>query len=189
MPRKRTGRFANLPVPQQQDEIDRFHERKRVRDANRELSKLVLSWVMDLPPDAEMLEHEFMMLFEDAGHLGEYHQDPTDTTYGRVIKLAAMFPNILQRLRDTPLDYMGAIELSYVYERIMAITAKLKGKPRGTMADAIRMYQEVGEIIRQRVFIETGHYPEEFPIPYGKMTGKESAKQFKLRDHQPRLIS
>jgi len=29
---------------------------------------------------------------------------------------------------------------------------------------------------------------EDLKIPYGKMTGRESAKQFKLRDHQPRLM-
>ena len=56
------------------------------------------------------------------------------------------------------------------------------------MADAIDLYRQVGEVIRQKVYDELGHWPEEFPVPRGRITGDEEPSQFKLRDHQPPLM-
>lgn len=184
MPKKRTDGFHLLTIEEQQAIIDRFKRRGDVRAANRKLARAVLAWITDRPDN----DAEFMMLFEDAGHAGEYHEDPSDTTRNRVFSQTAELPNILKRLEDTPLDYSGAIELSYVYERIMMITNKLESEARGTMADAILLYRQVGEIIRQKVFTETGHFPEEFPFPRGRITGRENPEQFKLSDHQPPLF-
>jgi hypothetical protein len=129
-----------------------------------------------------------MELFEAAGHEGEYHETPKDTTHNRVMALAAELSNILKRLDDTPLDYSGALELSYAYQRIEMAIGRLKREPRGTMKEAIDMYRTIGEAIRLKVFAETGHYPEDFPIPRGRITGREKSDQFKLRDHQPPLF-
>ncbi len=145
---------------------------------------MVLAWVTDRPDD----DVEFMMLFEDAGHKGEYHEDPNETTSKRVLSQGSELPNILQRLKDTPLDYSGVIELSYVYERILAMIAALADEPRGSRQDAIDLYRRIGEAIRQKVFMETGHYPEEFPVPRGRITGNEKPSQFQLMDYQPPLM-
>jgi len=185
MPKKRTDDFDKLPIAEQQEEIDRFYIRKAVRKANRQLAKDVAAWVTDLTPE---IRDEFMELFEAAGHEGEYHETPQATTQDRVMILAARLTNIIKRLEDTPLDYSGALELSYVYQRIEMAINKLAATARGTMADAIRMYRQIGEIIRKKVYVETGHYPEDFPLPRGRMTGLEKPDQFKLRDHQPRLF-
>jgi hypothetical protein len=188
MPRKRTDGFEYLPVPQQQEQIDRYDERQRIRKANNELHRFILAWVTDLPPGDKRLKDEFMQLFEDGGHWGTYHVDTSVTTYERLQKQKAMFPDITKRLKDTPLDYMGAIELSYVHQRITEMIARLQENPQGgTMAEAIALYRQVGATIRQKIFTETGHYPEQFPIPYGRITGNEAPGQFRLRDHQPPL--
>ena len=184
MPKKRTDGFHLMSIEQQQEVIQRFKNRKNVRDANRKLAKQVLSWVTDRPDD----DKEFMMLFEGAGHQGEYHEDPSDTTSNRVLPQATELPNLLKRLEDTPLDYSGAIELSYVWERIVLIIDALANEPRGTMQNAIDLYRKTGNAIRQKVFSETGHYPEEFPIPRGRITGREKPDQFKVTDHQPPLF-
>ncbi len=184
MPKKRTDNFQLMTIEQQQEVIERFKSRKNVRDANRDLAKLVLAWVIDQPIDT----HKFLEIFHANGHAGEYHEVPKDTTQARVIPQAAELPNIIKRLADTPLDYMGAVELSYVYLRIQQMIALLASLPRGTPQQAIDLYKLVGENIRQKVYTETGHYPEEFPVPYGRMTGDESAKQFTLSDHQPKLF-
>ena len=184
MPKQRTDSFHLMSIEQQQEIIQRFKNRKNVRDANRKLAKQVLSWVTDRPDD----DKEFMMLFEGAGHQGEYHEDPSDTTSNRVMAQVSELPNFLKRLGDTPLDYSGAIELSYAYERILSMEEKLENEPRGTMQEAVDLYRKIGNAIRQKVFIETGHYPEEFPIPRGRITGREKPDQFKVTDHQPPLF-
>jgi len=184
MPRKRTNGFEKMPIAQQQEVIDRFKYRGDVREANKKLAKQVLTWLTNRPEDIR----EFMELFEAAGHAGEYHEDPSDTTQNRVMAQAAELQNILKRLEDTPLDYSGVIELSYVYDRILMMMETLDNEPRGTMERAIELYRTVGEAIRRKVFNETGHYPEEFPIPRGRITGREKSDQFKVRDHQPPLF-
>lgn len=184
MPKKRTQDFQKLTVAEQQAIIERFRGRKDVRDANRKLAKLVLSWVVDHP----LSNQEFMEQFEAAGHESEYHEDPSVTTRIRAMPQALELPNILKRLEDTPLDYMGSIELSFVYERILMMIDALENEPRGTMMEAIALYRVVGDSIRQKVFTETGHYPEEFPVPRGRITGSEEPSQFKLTDHQPQLF-
>lgn len=184
MPKKRTSNFKKLTIAQQQEIIDRFQSRKEVRAKNAELAALVLSWVLDTPVDVSA----FMELFESAGHRGAYHENPGETTRERVLRQAASLPNITKRLDDTPLDYSGALELSYIYERIQEMIDTLEDAPRGTTEDAIELYRQVGERIRVKVYAETGHYPEEFPFPSGKITGEEEPTQFKLVDHQPQLF-
>ena len=184
MPRKRTDGCQKLTSAQQQEVIERFQGRKDVRDANRELAKLVLAWVIDQP----ISDDEFMMLFKAGGHQGEYHENPSITTARRALPQANEIPNITKRLNDTPLDYMGAIELSYVYERIQAMIEDVQQRSRDTMQKAIELYNDVGEAIRQKVLAETGHYPEEFPVPRGRITGNEKSSQFRLTDHQPPLF-
>ncbi len=63
-----------------------------------------------------------------------------------------------------------------------------ESEPRRTMQQAILLYRTVGEAIRRKVHSETGHYPEEFPFPRGRITGDESDNLFKLTDHQPTLF-
>jgi len=81
MPKKRAHHFQELTIPEQQALIARFHGRKDVRAANRKLAKLVLSWILDHP----ISNQEFMELFEAAGHEGEYHERPHQTTSDRVL--------------------------------------------------------------------------------------------------------
>ncbi|MBA3825425.1 MAG: hypothetical protein H0X24_16195 [Ktedonobacterales bacterium] len=184
MPKKRTQDFHLLPIEEQQERIARFLTRKDVRVANRELAKLVLEWLLV----RSISDQEFMEMFEAAGHEGEYHEKPNITTGRRVFLQAAELPNIVKRLEDTPLDYMGALELKFVLERIMMMIEWLQTSERGLMEDAIALYQKAGEVIRQKVFTETGHYPEQFPMPHGRITGSETSKQFQLTDHQPPLF-
>jgi len=158
--------------------------RKKIRQANRILATLVLSWVVG----REMSEEEFMELFNARGHAGQYHELPGATTLHRISYQLAELSNITQRLKDTPLDYMGAIELAYVYERITMMIALLKASESGTSQQAIDLYELVGSSIRAKVLAEMGHYPEQFPIPRGRITGKESEQQFKPTDYQPPLF-
>jgi len=83
---------------------------------------------------------------------------------------------------------MGVIELSYIYARILQMITLLENSVGKTMKEAIELYRLVGETIRQKVLTETGHYPEEFPVPRGRITGSEKPSQFKLTDHQPPLF-
>ncbi len=184
MPKKRTQDFQKLTIAEQQAVIDRFRARKDVRDANRKLAKLVLSWVLDRP----ISDQEFMEMFEAAGHEGEYHEKPNIMTGRRVFPQATELLNIVKRLEDAPLDYMGAIELGFVYERIMMMIDEIETTPGKTMEEAITLYRVVGGAIRERVFTETGHYPEQFPMPRGRITGNEEPSQFKLSDHQPTMF-
>ena len=184
MPKKRTDGFHKLTVDQQQEVIERFKGRKEVRAANNQLATLVLNWITG----GDLTEQQFMAQFEAGGHHGEYHQEPTQTTFDRVSIQISTLANITKRLNDTPLDYMGAVELSYVYQRIQSMIAVLESTAGGTMQQGIDIYHTIGEAIRQRVFNEMGYYPEEFPVPDGRITGNEAARQFKLTDHQPALM-
>ena len=184
MPKKRTDGFQLLSIEQQKEMIARRKIREEVSKAITELAVIVLSWVLG----REISEAEFLELFHASGHHGEYHENPNITTGKRVMPQALELKNILQRLKDTPLDYMGAVELSYVYERVMMMIDALKAVPNGSTSDAIDFYEKVGTVIRQKVFSEMGHYPEVFPIPRGRITGDEEPTQFKLADHQPPLF-
>jgi hypothetical protein len=187
MPKKRTDDFAHLPLEEQQAEIDRYQGRKVVRAANRELAAQIYSWLEDRPVTPEEFG-AFMQRFEAAGHRGQYHESPSQTTARRVLSQAAALPHILQRLQDAPVDYSAALELSYVYDRILVMQQTLIDEGSGTMEEAMILYRRVGEAIRQRVYAETGHYPEEFPVPRGRITGDEEPQQFRLRDYQPPLL-
>jgi hypothetical protein len=183
MPRKRTDSFQKLTIEQQQEMIDRRKVREEVSKAITELALTVLSWVIG----QDINKREFLELFHASGHRGEYQENPSVTTYERVTHQSIR--HLTKRLNDTPLDYMGAVELSYVYERVMLMIDRLQSLPDGgTAQNAIDLYELVGEVIRQKVFVEMGHYPEEFPIPYGRITGDEEPTQFKLTDHQPPLF-
>jgi len=185
MPSKRTDGFQKLTIAQQQEVIERFQGRRDVSKAINELARTVLSWVVG----RQISEEEFMEIFHARGHHGEYHENPNVTTRHRILPHALEIKNITKRLADTPLDYMGAIELSYVYERVMMMIDELQLLSHGGSAqEAIDLYEQVGNIIRQKVFAEIGHYPEEFPIPYGRITGDEKQNQFTLVDHQPPLF-
>lgn len=187
MPKKRTDGFQKLTIAQQQEIIERFTTRKDVRDLNDKLSNLVLSWLLDQPID-DGAKRAFMREFNAAGHQGQYHASPTGTTNERIKAQTAELPNLKKRIADTPLDYMGALELSFIYERIQLMVEILETRDSGTQEIAINLYRGVGEFIRQKIFTETGHYPEEFPIPDGRITGDEEPTQFRLTDHQPSLL-
>jgi hypothetical protein len=183
--KRRTATDMGLLTPEQQAErIQRLYNRKKIRQANRVLATLVLSWVVG----RQMSKEEFMEQFNARGHAGQYHEMPGTTTFHRVSYQLAELSNITQRLKDTPLDYMGAIELAYVYERITRMIALLKTHAGGTSQQAIELYEQVGSTIRAKVFAEMGHYPEQFPIPRGRITGEESERQFKVTDYQPPLF-
>jgi hypothetical protein len=103
MPKKRTDGFQQLTIAQQQEMIERRKIREEVSKAITELARTVLSWV----EERAISEQEFLELFHAGGHRGEYHENPNATTRERVMPQALELKNIVQRLKDTPLDYMG----------------------------------------------------------------------------------
>lgn len=184
MPRRKPSDMQLLTPEQQQELVQRYHNRKDVREANKQLATLVLNWVTG----GNLTTEEFMQLFEAGGHYGEYHENPSETTDTRITAQAAELHKLKRRLKDTPLDYMGALELSYVYQRIQRMIAALQRTQGNTMQVAIGLYRQIGETIRQKVHNEMGHWPEAFPIPYGRITGEEPEKLFQLADHQAKLF-
>ncbi|SRR5579875_1200913 len=184
MPKRKHTEMQKLTPEQQQELIERYHTRKDVREANAQLAALVLDWITD----AELTIQEFMERFNAGGHFGEYHEWPQDTTFRRITQQLAKISNLAKRMADTPLDYMGAVELSYAYERIKKMIALLENSAGGTMQDAITLYKSIGEGIRQKVYDEMGHYPEAFPTPRGRITGEEPEHQFRPTDYQPPLL-
>jgi hypothetical protein len=126
---------------------------------------------------------KFFKYFHASGHRGEYRENPNETARKR-----ATLAEVKARLNETPLNWMGAIELSYVCLRIMKMIEYLETLPRGTMHEALDLYEEIGEEIRLKVYTEMGHWPEEFPVPRGRMSGDESDDLFKLSDYQPPLF-
>src|SRR6185437_11668803 len=114
MPRRKQTDMQKLTPEQQKELIERYQHRNGVREANSRLATLALSWFTG----GHLTEQEFMEQFNAGGHHGEYHQNPSATVRERVMRQAAELSNLTKRLADTPLDYMGAVELSYVYARI-----------------------------------------------------------------------
>lgn len=176
--------MQKLTLAEQDELAQRYAHRRDVRDANRELATVIVTWLVGRTITVE----EFMERFNAQGHAGEYHENPSDTTDKRVQQQVAELKNIRQRLTDTPLDYMGAVELSYVYMRIQMIIELVRETPGGTMDEALDLYFQVGEAIRHKVYDDLGHYPEEFPTPRGRITGKEPQSKFKPTEHQPTLF-
>lgn len=181
--RKQTDMRLLTPA-QQAERIERVQYRKKIRQANLILATLVLSWVVG----RETSEEEFMEQFNARGHEGQYHETPSMTTLKRVQQQTAELPNLAKRLSDTPLDYMGAVELRYVYQRIMMMIEALKQIPSGPVEQALALYQDIGEKIRIKILTGMGHYPEHFPIPRDRITGKESERQFKPTEYQTPLF-
>jgi hypothetical protein len=56
------------------------------------------------------------------------------------------------------------------------------------MEDALELYYEIGEEIRQKIYADLGYWPEEFSVPGDRISGDESDDLFKLTDHQPTLF-
>jgi len=174
-----------MPIDEQIALQEQLGLRKAIREANEVLFEIVMNWISDQP----LSRDEFYAAFNAGGHFGEYRMYPLEDAKRRVAELQKLLPHLKLRVRETPLDFMGAVELSYLAQRIELIIEKLDEYPEGTMSEAIRLYTEVGAIIRQRVYDETKHYPEQFPLPiYGRITGKENIEQYQIRPYQPPLL-
>ena len=182
--RRKPSDMQHMPLEAQQEHYQRFLLRRDLLDLNRRLSTIVLSWTTDHP----MTDKEFLEIFYANGHYGEYHEFPSETTFRRVMDQAEELSNLIKRVQETPMNYSGALELSYAYQRAQLILDKLALAPRDTMQQAIAFYRQIGEAIRERVFQETGHYPEEFPTPIGRITGNENPRLFQPVDYQPPLF-
>lgn len=141
------------------------------RAANRALAQQALAWVIGHPIDDE----EFLRFF-DVGECAEHErQQPQPPPHRRMVPQAGQIPTLIHRLHTTPLDYQGAIELSYVYERIQQIIASIKHLPGQTMSVAIILYYTVGSLIHDHLVTETGQTPAAFAIPRGRMRGDANA--------------
>ena len=174
-----------MPIDEQIALQEQLGARKLVREANDLLFTIALTWITDSP----MTREEFYQAFNAGGHFGEYRQYPLDDAKRRIKAIQQKLSELRLRAKETPLDFMGATELSYVYQRIQLMLQKIDEYPSGTMDEAIQLYTEAGAIIRQRVYDETKHYPEEFPLPqYGRITGKENIEQYQIRPYQPPLL-
>lgn len=186
MRRRRATSMQIMPIEQQEALAERFHIRKDVRTANELLFELALIWITD----ETLTRKEFFRRFNASGHRGEYLMNPSVDVKKRIQKLQATLPELKQRSSDTPLDFSGAVEMSYVSQRIDLMVEKFREAPEGTMDDAIRLYEEAGKTIRDRVYAETGHWPEEFPLPLigGRMTGEENPALFIVQPYQPSLL-
>lgn len=179
MPRRKPSDMKKMSIEQQQEVQQRIATRRDVRDANERLIALVITWLTggDIPIKI------FYKRFHASGHEGEYQETPSETLRKRLA-----LSQVKTRLKETALDWMGAIELSYVYERIQMMIEALASQLRGTMDDALALYEEVGEAIRSKVYAEMGYWPEEFPVPSDRITGEESDELFKPTNHQPTLF-
>src|SRR5271165_2275286 len=181
MPRRKKSDMSLMPIAQQQDLQQRLANRRDVEEA---VKRLLAALAEFLDHDKEMIK-EFAARFQASGHLGQYHENPSDTARRR--QLAA---KVRVRLKETPLNWMGAIELSYNLQRIdtMAEFLQEATQEEVSLQDILIVYQGIGSDIRQRVYAEMGHWPEKFPIPSDRITGEESDDLFKLADYQPPLF-
>jgi hypothetical protein len=114
MPRRKPSDMKKMTIEQQREVQQRLETRRNVEEANRRLIATVLAWLTggDIPIK------QFYKLFHAAGHAGQYHENPSDTTRKRT-----ELNHVKVRLRETPLNWMGAVELSYIYERIQLMIA------------------------------------------------------------------
>jgi hypothetical protein len=181
--------MQTMPIEAQEELQQRLMNRGAVRDDGKRLCERVLAWVINAPLTKKERD-EFFEEFQASGHYGEYLKWPEEDAQARLKKLQKTLPELKQRIRETPLDYMSAVELSYVHDRIELAISIFEEQPPGTREEAIRLYKTVGDIIRRKVREETGHWPEEFPLPEygGRITGKENLELFEIQPHQPALL-
>ena len=181
MPRRKKSDMQLMPIEQQQELQQRLATR---RDVNEAVKHLVAALVELLDTDEQALK-AFIAKFHASGHRGQYHENPNDTTRRRTL-----IAQVKAQLRETPLNWMGAIELSYNLERIEVMREALNNLDRDeeTLQSILALYEAIGDEIRQKIFTDMGHWPEEFPVPYDRITGNESDNLFKLLDHQPTLF-
>lgn len=179
--RRKKSDMALMPIADQQELQQRLSNRRDVEEA---VKHLVATLTTVLNGDVATLK-AFVANFYATGHWGQYHETPTATTHRRTV-----IAQVKKHLRETPLNWMGAIELSYNLQRINLMDdalSQLIGID-STLKDILDLYRGVGDDIRQKVYAEMGHWPEEFPVPRDRITGDESDDLFKLVDYQPPLF-
>ncbi|MBA3822794.1 MAG: hypothetical protein H0X24_02675 [Ktedonobacterales bacterium] len=179
--RRKASNMQLMPIEQQQELQQRLAHRRDVEEA----VKLLMAALAELLNHDKKLLKGFAAKFHASGHRGQYLENPNDTARRR--QLAAQ---VEARIKETPLNWMGAVELSYNLQRMMMMIDELDHIDREseTMQSILETYEGIGEIIRLRVYAEMGHWPEEFPVPRDRITGDENDDLFKLTDHQPTLF-
>lgn len=178
--------MRDLSLAEQEERIDRYETRRDVRDANKELAAVLKAWVKDVVLDSERFE-----IFHAHGHQGEYRDEyPQDTLVRKLIDLGWTEAEIEQVSKsETPLDYMTADELGYVFERIKRMLAWFAAHPEGGTHDhACRIYLLIGKLVREVVAQQTGHAPEQFSTPHDKITGRERAARFQPAPYRAPLF-
>jgi hypothetical protein len=185
MPRKKKGDIPNMSLltPTEQDAmLQRWKLRHDLRQTYQDIIDMLIVWCID---DAHI------PTFQAAGHKGIFNLKPPADLIRRLQANGFNTGEIEAILKtdEVAADWMTPEEVSLFLELHTAMERYFTTHDPGPFAQAVRIYNVLGQAIRRNFVQQYGHLPEQSSIPRVRITGSESEqKKLKPSDHQPELF-
>lgn len=162
--RNRIPRMRDLTIAEQDELIKRWRLRHALRTAYAEVVDAMMQWVID-SPDIEM--------FTAGGHFTHFQRFPKDDLFVRMITNGYTEEEFAEAYRhnEAPASWMTSDELDSVAERIANMVDYFQTHDPGTFAQALRIYQIIGQVARNQFVQQNGYLPEQSPVPRVRIEG------------------
>jgi hypothetical protein len=185
MPRKKKGDIPNMSLltPTEQDAmLQRWKLRHDLRQTYQDIIDMLIVWCID---------DVHIPTFQATGHEGYFDLKPPDDLIRRLRANGFSTEEIERILKsdEVAADWMTTEEVTLFLELHAAIQHYFATHNPGPFAQAVRMYDVLGQAIRRKFVQQYGYLPEQSPIPRVRITGSDSErKKLKPSDHQPELF-
>lgn len=187
MPRKKVQR-GNIPkmntlTPKAQDSLmERWKLRHDLRQTYQDIVDMLVVWAID---------EVHISSFHAAGHEGYFNLKPPADLFRRLQANGFSIDEIEAVLKtdEVAADWMTPEEVTLFLELHAAMEQYFATHDPGPFAQAVRMYNTLGQVIRRKFVRQYGYPPEQHPVPGVRIQGKDSEfSKLRPTDHQPSLF-
>ena len=183
--KKKRGDIPNmstLTATQQDAMMQRWQLRHDLRQAYQDIIDMLVVWCID---DVHIPS------FHSKGHEGQFNYQPPADLMRRLEANGFSVDEIDAHLKtdEVAADWMTPEEVKALLHHIALMRDYFATHDPGPFAAALRIYYQLGQIVRYRFIQQYGYAPDDAPVPGVKIQGKESElSKLKPADHQPGLF-
>jgi hypothetical protein len=188
MSKKKTKRgeiplMSKLPPAEQDALMQRWKLRHDLRQAYQDIVDMLIVWCID---DVQI------PTFQSKGHVALFHLAPPTDLFRRLEANGFAIAEIeaaIKKSDDVAANWMTSEEVLAFLQLISLMKNYFANHDPGPFAQAWRIYEAIGDVVRRNFIQKYGYAPEQSPIPRVKIEGKESELlKLKPTDHQPELF-
>jgi hypothetical protein len=187
MSKKKTQRGA-IPkmsslTPAEQDALmQRWKLRHDLRQTYQDIADMLVVWCID---------EARVPAFHSKGHEGYFDLKPPADLFRRLEANGFSTAEIEAVLKtdEVAADWMTPEEVASFLELHAAMEEYFATHDPGPFAQAVLVYNALGQLIRRKFVQQYGYLPEQSPVPRVRIQGKNSElPKLKPADHQPSLF-